>query len=334
MKRSLLLMPLVVATTVVVTAQQPTRVVGTGPKPAEAKGVPPPVEIRVSVSQTAVWLGDHVTYLVELRCAPQVDILTDDLEPDRLRVEGLEILDTASERDASVTDRVVHRMRYTLATYTVDAPALTIAAIPVRYSVRRPGQKAEEALPAGEVLVPPLVLGLRSTIPPSEASVSVRDHRPAQPLPRRVRYAKPVGLALVVLSIAPVAFWAADLLRRTRRARPARRHRVTRKERRAALEELRTLDVSSEPARRDAYARLDAWIREHVQITSGIPAAALTPAELPRTLPNGGRAEWHDQVERLLVECELAKYAPDPPPADRWPGIVDAAAELSLPRGR
>lgn len=332
MKRSLLITPLVLAATVMITAQQPKGVIAPSPKPAAAPA-PPPVEIRTSVSQTAVWPGDHVTYLVELRCAPHVDILTDDLEPDQLRVEGLEILETASQRDASVTDRVVHRMRYTLATYSVDAAALTIAAIPVRYSVRQPGQKAEEALPAGEVLVPPLTLGLRSTIPASEGPVIVRDQRPAQPLPRRVRYAEPLGLALVVLAIAPVAFWAVDLVRRARRVRPARVRRATPRERRAALDELRALDVSSEPARRDAYARLDAWIKEHVQLSSGVAAAALTPAELSR-LRNAARTEGVADVERLLIECERAKYAPEPPPADRWPGIVDEAAELKLPRRR
>ena len=38
------------------------------------------------------------------------------------------------------------------------------AAVPVRVSVRRPGEKAEDALPAGEVTVPALRVGLRSTL--------------------------------------------------------------------------------------------------------------------------------------------------------------------------
>lgn len=334
MTRSLLIVPLALAATVMVTAQQRNASPKPQPRPAETVPAAPPVEVRTWVSQTAVWLGDHVTYVIELRGAPQVEILTDDLAPEQLRLDGLEILETATELDASVADRVVHRMRYTLATYAVDAEALTIAAIPVRYSIRRPGQRAEEALPAGEVVVPPLTLGLRSTIPPSEAAVAVRDQRAARPLPRRVRYANLAGVVLVALAIAPVVLWGADLIRRARRARPLRRRRVTPQERRAALDELRALDVSSEGARRDAYARLDAWIREHVQLSSGIPAAALTPAEIPRAVPDARRALWLEQIERVLVECERAKYAPDPPPADRWPALVDEAAELTLARGR
>lgn len=333
MKRTVFVVALALASSIVLAAQDRNASPAAESKPAGAVPVPP-VEIRTWVSQTAAYLGDHVTYVVELRCAPQVDILTDDLVPEQLTLDGLEVLETASERDESVADRVVHRMRYTLASYAVDADALTIAAIPVRYSVRRPGQRAEEALPAGEVVVPPLTLGLRSTIPPSDTAVAIRDQRTAQPLPRRVRYANAIGLVLVALAIAPVALWGADLARRVHRARPRRRRRVTPQERRAALDELRGLDVSSEAARRDAYARLDAWLREHVQLSSGIPAAALTPPEIQRAAPDARRVPWLEQIERVLVECERAKYAADPPPADRWPALVDEAAELTRARGR
>lgn len=331
MKRTVFVVALAFATGIMVTAQDRNA----SPAAASSGAVPvPPVEIRTWVSQTAAYLGDHVTYIVELRCAPQVDILTDDLVPEQLTLEGLEVLETASERDESVADRVVHRMRYTLASYAADAEALTVAAIPVRYSVRRSGQRAEEALPAGEVVVPPLTLGLRSTIPPSDTAVAIRDQRAAQPLPRRVRYANALGLVLVAVAIAPVALWAAGLARRVHRARPQRRRRVTPQERRAALDELRGLDVSSEAARRDAYARLDAWIREHVLLSSGIPAAALTPPEIQRAAPDARRMPWLEQIERVLVECERAKYAADPPPAERWPALVDEAAELTRARGR
>lgn len=299
----------------------------------EAPG-PAPVEVRTSVSRTAVWVGDRVSYVIEFQSAPEVEILADDLDPDRLQIEGLEVVDVATERDASVAGRVTQRFRYDLVTYEIDAPALTIAAIPVRYSVRRPGQRPEDAQPVGEVLVPPLVLGLRSTVPPSSAAVVIRDARPVQPLPRLVRLAQPVGFGLLIVSVIPVAVWSADLVRRARQAGPRRRPRHTLKERRAAFEEIKALDTTSEATRRDAYARLDSWVREQLQHSTGIAAAALTPSEIPGALSRPPRSIRVEELQRLLVECERAKYAPEPPPADRWPALLDDAEQLLGARTR
>jgi hypothetical protein len=295
---------------------------------------PSPVEVRTSVSQTAVWVGDRVSYVIEFQSAPQVEILADDLAPDRLDIDGLEVVDTATERDASKPDRVIHRFRYDLVTYEIEAPSLTIAAIPVRFSERKPGQRAEDAQPVGEVTVPPLVLGLRSTVPPSSAAVTIRDEKTTRPVPTLARIARPAGIALVVLSIVPVALWAVALVQRFRHARPKRRSRHSAKERRAEFDALRTLDVTSEATRRDAYARLDAWVRDQLAATTGVAAAALTPSEIPSALPRPPRQMTVDELQRLLEECERAKFAPDLPPSDRWPILLDEAEQLLGARAR
>lgn len=292
----------------------------------------PPVQVQTWTSRTAVWVGDRVTYVIELRRAPNVDVFLDDLASERLRLEGLEILDTATERDTSLADRVVDRVRYTLVTYNAEAAALTVAAIPVRYAIRGAGQTSGDALPAGEITVAPLKLGLRSTIAASGEAVEIRDQRAMRPLPRRLRLATPVGWTLVGLSITPVLLWAGQLVRRARRARKRRPARPPLRQRRAALEEIKEAPVSTPPDRRDAYARLDVWIRDHLQLKGGAPAAALTPAEIAHVLSDAKPAAWVREIEQVLMECELAKYAPDLPPEDRWPAIVDETARLTLAR--
>src|SRR5205814_2635658 len=108
---------------------------------ARPANTPPAVEVHTSVSRTAVWVGDPVTYSIELRCAPQVDIVTEDLATDRLKVDGLEIRDVAIDRDANETGRLSYRVTYSLVTFNLDAMNLKIGEIPVRYSIRRPGQR-------------------------------------------------------------------------------------------------------------------------------------------------------------------------------------------------
>lgn len=302
---------------------------GRRPKQAAADAAAP-VEVRTSVSRTAVWVGDRVTYLVEIQSGREVDILLDDLAAERLQTNGLEILSVEIENDTTVPDRSIHRVRYSLASYAIGAPLLTIDEIPVRFSVRRPGQRPEDVVPSGEVLVPPLALALRSTIPNSDRAVAIRDLRDVKSLPLRIRLAQPIGLGLVILAVAPVAVWGGDLIRRARRSRPQRRRRQTRKQLRASLEAIKALDVSSEAAQREAYAQLDLWIRDFLQHRTGSPAGALTPAEIPVAITVPHRLPV-DQIRDLLVECELAKYSPEPIAADRWRATLEVTEQSLAP---
>lgn len=290
---------------------------------------PPPVEIHTSVSHTAVWVGDRVTYSIELRCAPQVDIVTEDLATEHLKLDGLEVRDVAIDRDASEAGRLTYRVNYSLVTFNLEAPALKIAEIPVRYSIRRPGQRPEDpAPPSGEVRIPPLTLALRSTLPDTELPAQIRDGRPLQPLPRRVALARPVGIGLLVVAAAPVGLLLFNLARRASRLRSRGPRRVTRRERRASLEEIKALDMASPSLQREAYAKLDALIRDHARQASGIAAAALTPSELSGAISHPERVRQLEQIQTLLAECERAKYAPQSPDPERWSGVLIEAEQI------
>ena len=328
--------PLVLALSVATAAQERTPPAverrtppAARPPAARPTNPPPPVEVHTSVSRTAVWVGDPVTYSIELRCAPQVDIVTEDLATERLKVEGLEIRDVAIDRDASEPGRLSYRVTYSLVTFNLDAPALKIGEIPVRYSIRRPGQRpGEPAPPSGEVRVPPLTLALRSTLPDTEVPAQIRDGRPLQSLPRRVALAQPVGIGLLLVAAAPVGLLLLNLARRASRLRSQGPKPVTRRERRASLEEIKALDISSPASQREAYAKLDILIRDHARQTMGIAAAALTPSELPEAIRHPGRGQHLDQIQTLLAECERAKYAPQPPDLERWSGVLLEAEQV------
>jgi hypothetical protein len=328
MKVTGLVIPLLCVLTTVVSAQIPEK-----PASGRTGATLVPVQVRTSLTRTAVWVGDPVTYMVELKCAPKVDILTDDLAAERLPLTGLELLGVEVERDASIPDRVTHRMRYRLVAYDPDAPSLSVGAIPVRYYFQQAGKKAEDVVPAGEVKVPPLALSLRSTIPEG-VTAELRDDRSVRPLPRWVRFVRPVGLTLVVLAVTPVALWVADLaLRARRRARSGAPRRQSRRQRLAALKEIKALDVSSPDALRRAYAQLDDWVRTNLQQATGVAALALTPAEIGAATTRGRRPLRMEQVQHVLLECERAKYAPDDPSADDWQTVL-VEAENSLADAR
>jgi hypothetical protein len=306
------------------------------PRPPIAKPPAPkaetPVEIRTAVNRTAVWVGDRVTYTIEFRCAPGVDLLLDDLAKERLAITGGEIIGLESDRGVSPAGRAIHRMRLTLVTHAIDAAAITMAAIPVRYYAATPGQRASSGAPAGQVTVPPLAVAVRSTLPATNAEIALRPPAELRPAPAYLRLAEPIGLALVIVAILPLVLGNLDLARRVRAFRSRHHERRARKTQRGSFAQIRELEPMSDTARIEAYERLDTFLRDHLDGSTGIAARSLTPVEVQHAVES--RAPWltpHD-VGGLLDACERARYDREPPTADDWREAVRRAEEVVTAR--
>lgn len=270
-----------------------------------------PVRVTSTVDQTAAWVADRITFTVDIVCDRGVDILLDDLAKEKLRVNGLDIISTDSSATTDAAERTTHRLRYVLTTYRVDLPVVSIEPISVRYYARRPGQRLQDMAPAGEVVVPGARVAYRSTLPDAQPAAGLRDRRAeAARHPFFVR-AQSVGLALVVVSLAPAAVIGAAALRRRTVRRPGRRSaRELRKEKRDTLERLRSLDVGTEEERRRAYDEISAAVRQHVAAAAHVPAPGLTAAELDAALARTRTRVPRESVTALLAACDSARYGP------------------------
>lgn len=290
------------------------------------------VVVKTWLSRTALWVGDRVTFTVEIACAPNVDVFTEDLAKEKLRVQGLEVVSAEAERETRDDGGVTHRIHYRLVTYDIGSPTARIEELRFRYYVRRAGQRLEDAVPAGEGRVPGAALAWRSTIPDDLQELAVRDVRPAIELSPLLRHAGLIGLALLLISAAPVAVWGASLLRRSWPRRGRRSARDTKQAVRTTLEELRRLDPTTEAERRSAYARLDAAVRRHVADVADVPAQSLTPVEIASRLRANGSRLSPDEVGALLDECERARYGPaaQVPPAERLRDAIAKAEQLMM----
>ena len=300
-----------------------------GKPPLQDPG-PPPVEIRTTLSRTAAWVGDRVIYTVEFRCAPKFDILLDDVSRERIRVDGGELLGAEAEHEEQ-GGRVIRRLRYTIASFRVDAPALRVRAIPVRYYATRADGTAE-GNPAGEVTVPAAVVAVRSTLPDG-TTPNVRQPATLRPAPRWAGVAQPLGVALMAIAVIPLGMAALDVAGRVRRLLKGRTTARARREQRLSLEQLKEMTPSTDAARVDAFADLDRLIRDRLVLSTGVNAHALTPAEVRRVLEQRSSALPHDEVEALLSACESARYAPEPPTARDWERAIAGGEQiLSAPR--
>jgi len=295
------------------------------------------VSVRTSLDRTAMFVGDRVALTIEVTCRRGHEVLVDDLSRDKLKLEGLEVVgtDTARQADGDVTR---YQFRYMLTTYRVDTPVLRIAPFNARYYVRRAGQKLDDAPPAGSVQVPGAVIAFRSLLPDDQVTYPARDARPAAERLARFRVLQPVGLGLILLSIAPVALLALAALRRAqqrRRTTTRRSLRQARQASRASLEAVRAADPTSAEDRRDAFARLDALVRQHLSDVCGVPAVSLTPPEIATALSARSSGPPMELASSVLSTCELARYAPPAllPSASVWRDTL-AHAEQVLAAGR
>lgn len=284
-------------------------------------------QVRASVDRTAVWVGDRVRFTIEIDCPPNVDVLDDDLSRGKLKLEGFEIAGSESGRIDRGNGAVTRRFVYDLTTFRVDAPSLRVAPFSARYYVRRPGQRLDDAAPAGEVQVPGVTVALRSTLPDAP-DYPLRDAKTAVPRGRMYALAQPVGIALIVVSFAPVAFWAIALVDRRRRRVTVRSPRKARSDERLSLQAVRELDLTSEASRREACTRIETVVREHVRDVWGVPGPSLVPAEIaPALSARGGRID-PQRVAALLAACERARYAPAPPSAEACRDALSEAEQL------
>jgi hypothetical protein len=158
--------------------------------------------------------------------------------------------------------------------------------------------------------VPPTVIAFRSTLPDAQETYDLRDGKAARP--RRLRYAllQPIGIGLVLVAIVPAALAVVAVARRGRPRRIRRSARDLRHDERSSLDAVRALDISAPPGRRDAYARLNGLVRDHLERVTGVGAPSLTPAEIEAALSSRSARVPVELVTAVLSACDQARYAP------------------------
>ena len=302
--------------------------------------LPEAVTVSVHVDPPAMWVADRVTYTIEIACPPGVDIVSDDLDRSRLPLNGLDLLSADTHRQQEGAG-VRYLFEYVLTTYRVDVTSPSVGPVKVRYFLSRPGQRAQDAAPAGTVTVPQATIPFRSLLPDDQTASQVREGGPIPPRWMPYRVLGPVGIGLILISIVPAGLLVAKTVHAARRRRTTERRPSARRARQAAREALgaiSALNASDPGARRDGFAKLEALVRGHLAAIVGPEFAALTADEIRATPTNGHSDIAWERVTSLLDACEIARFAglETRPSADAWRQALDDAGAIvgAVPDGR
>ena len=311
---------------------------GCGDARSDATGATPiyrsPLIIRSSVDRTAAWVGDPVTYTIEVVCSPGYDINEDDLARDRLPLEGLEVRAADTARQARDDGTVRHLARFQLASYTPERERLRIGPMSIPYYRRQADGRTVDRLPVGSVEVRAEDIALRSTLPNPGETV-IRTPTSPQLLPRFVRLLYPFGIALAVLPVVTIVGALAARARRWSSVEAGGPEPQGPTDYRLALDEIRQAhDQGDSEAVRQAFTRLDRLLREFLA-DGGMEAKSLTPDELESRAGAAGNMTPQRGVAGVLRECERARYAgPNQPPSrDRLERALDDAATVVVSAG-
>ena len=266
--------------------------------------------VHTSIDRSAIWVANRVNYSVEIVCPKGVDILSDDIAKEKLKTTGLDVVGMNASASTDADGTTTHRIVYTLTTYRVDTPDLRIDPISVRYFVKRPGQRLQDEAPAGDFRIPGASIAFRSTLANDPDAAALRDGVDPTPRHRTFASAGSIGWALVLVSIAPLAFVAAAAMTRRRPRRQGRSARQMRQDERVTIEALQSMDLSTPDGRRRAYDGVDALVRAHLRDAAGVEGLALTPAEVTSRLDGRKLRVAPEEITALLDACQQARYSP------------------------
>ena len=284
--------------------------------PPRRRAAPPGVGAgRASVDRTAIWVGDRVTYTSTSSARRGVEILLDDLAKEKLRVNGLDVVgsdsttttDAAGPHDPPPALRADHlSRRHAVAVDRAALGALLRAAARAAAAGRRAG-RARCRSPARRSRS---AARCPRTSRPTRCATAARRRRGTPCFAR----AGSIGLALVVLSLAPgavrgaVAVAAPDARRAGRRsARQARPDQRADARAAARASTSRPRTTAAGPTTRSAP-----------------PCASTSPSRARRAgagadrggdrggagARRGRRACSRETVSALLAHCDEARYGP------------------------
>jgi hypothetical protein len=272
-----------------------------------AQKTEPPYSIAVRLDRSAIWVGDPLTYTVEIVHARNIQFALDSLKKENLTLSPFVVRDVRVDERPWRDDKKILEVVLHLTTYETGKPELQIPPLALYYFRRQDGVPDKDAR-AQPIKLPPQRVAVRSTLPAGQARL--REFKPLKTVnPGLAIGAFVLGLLGIgtIGSYALLGIWRAARRERTVKRPSGRRARARRT--REALRGIRDMAHQSPAEMAAVFAESGRFLREFVTESQAVETRGLTPGEAEQALRKAGlNGAFADQVRTVLERCEDGLY--------------------------
>ena len=271
---------------------------------------PEAMEVKVWTDRTALYPGDRLHYIARVEHSSDIEFVADHVRKDQLTLEPFDVLEVSTAAGDLPGGRKYFEVKLLLTTFEVGRTEATVPSFDLFY-FRRGQTASKETTPAETLAVPPVKIGLRSTI--VDSSADIRDNKAVLPI-SPLAWMLPGILGLCGL-VAVIVYGSSLALAWFRSGFWKRKmgERVRSKSMRESFEEIRGAPLDTRDNVESFYAKASAILRGLAAEQLG-DCGGLTPGEVRVALQtSGGRKDRADAVGELMEECDLARYSPHGP---------------------
>ncbi len=276
---------------------------------------PPHIGVRTETDRSAIWVGDRFHYRVSVIHDAAVRFVTDNLQKASLNFQPFEVISLEHRLNPGVAGQRILEMDILLTTYEVEARQLEIPSFNLFYFIDSALVSMQSDRPAESLVVPPVPIALRSTLPDDVSSLRDTLVPPATPWRHQMAGPLALGLLLVALGLVAPLFFHGKRLQAVQET--TRRRKQAQEQFKISLRELGARSLDSDNEMLEFYDDLNRSAREYLAAVSVQPIEGKTARELVAAFssavgsPDGFSGESLREIGGILQICEQVRYAPN-----------------------
>lgn len=266
------------------------------------------LEFTTKVSQTSVWPGDRIHYIITLTAAQHVKVALEDFSEENVSFEPFVLV----EKQQTVEDlgeRIRYVFDYLIANYEIGDQQVEIPGLIFRYETAGQETNVPTTL---EMQIPVQPMSVRSTLNQPVEDLWIQEELPMAGVLRQTWVALLAGFAGLLVSTLPLGAWAWKQIPDWQ----ARRRQLSRKkfltQCRVSLDQLEWRLTSDSVEIKEQYQSLEKLVRGYVQYFFKVQSQGLTHTELDSRLDQDEIPSHEKEVfAQVLEHGQNCRYAPE-----------------------
>ncbi len=270
------------------------------------------VLITTRLDKTALWVGDILSYRIQVIHNNDLQFVLDNLKKEKLPLAPFDVRGVTIQQGDWTQNKKLLEITLRLSSYETGRTDLTIPSFNLYYFQPEVVTKGGDAV-AEAVQVPATTVGLRSTLRGSQ--FELRDFKPISKTDLRR------GLGALFIGLIGMAFVGLRTMRWTwaniqSGAQPRRRlgSRALRELAEENMGRIRTIGGETPENLNLFYTEVSHFLRQYLSQGLEIEAEGLTPEEIGMALEQANVAgPFAQEIRDVLEQCDAVRYRKDGP---------------------